>query len=295
MKLNGLLILASVLFGFASAGCDTDNETIDRKVTTPEEQNPALYARYLAALNAYKASEHYVIYTRMDNAPQVSTSPGDFLRALPDSLDYVALNNPLSDFDREDLPGVRAKGTKVLAVADCTDTSGAVAAVDAALTAVATEGLDGVAVVFGGPATDAARSAASAVAAKLVALGGKTVVFDGHPALVAAADRERYDYFIYDTSHSENVSALGRDVDYLTDYLGIPAGKLLLAAAPSQTLVDADLDAQPALVQAARCVLSFGPLAGLAVFGIADDYYHPTSNYVSTREAITYLNPTFNR
>lgn len=288
MKINRILCLAAALCGLLAAGCDTDIESIDRRTETPD--GSALYAEYLKALVAYKSSEHHIVYARMENAPQQSTSPKDFMRALPDSLDYVALMRPLSKFDREDLPSVQAKGTKVLAAADCSDPTQAAGALDAALAEAARCGLDGVALVFDGPVTDDARTSLAALAAKLATLDGKTVVFDGNPLTVAAADRDRYDFFVYDTSLSESVSALGRDVDYLTDYAGIPARKLLLAAAPSATIIDRQLDAQPALSVVPECVLSFGPLAGLAVHDVTEDYYDPLTNYRQTRLAISVLN-----
>lgn len=288
MKINSILCWAVALCGLLAAGCDTDTESIDRRTETPD--GSALHAEYLRALKNYKSSEHAIVYARMENAPAVSTSPKDFMRALPDSLDYVALMRPLSRFDREDLPRVQAKGTKVLAAAECSDPATASGALDAALREVAACGLDGVVLVFDGPVTDAARTSAATLASKLAALDGKTVVFDGNPLLVASADRDRYDYFVYDTALSENVSALGRDVEYLTGYAGIPARKLLLAAAPAATIVDRQLEAQPALSVVSECVLSFGPLAGLAVHDVTDDYYDPQTNYRRTRQAISLLN-----
>ena len=81
MKLNMITIFAAA--ALCLGACDNDVESIDRRTVGPEEQNPELYARYLAALNDYKATDHYLVYARMDNAPAVSTSPKDFMKALP--------------------------------------------------------------------------------------------------------------------------------------------------------------------------------------------------------------------
>ena len=96
MKQITILLASALTLVLSLAACDNEMETIDRRTVGPEAQDPALYAEYLKALSAYKASDHFLTYARMENAPEVSTSPRDYLHAMPDSLDYIALMRPLS-------------------------------------------------------------------------------------------------------------------------------------------------------------------------------------------------------
>lgn len=271
----------------------TDVETIDRKTVTPQEQNPALWAKYLASLRAYKSSKHYLTYARLENAPEVSTSPKDFLKALPDSLDYIALMRPLSAFDREDLPLLQSKGTKVLAWADCSDAATASSAVDAALGQIAEYDLDGIVVAFRGNPDDASAAVEGAIASKIAALNDKVVLFEGNPAFVAAGNRDKYDFYVLDTSETNNVFTVREEVDYTIDRLGIPASKLLLAAAPADKIDNNLLKPVPALGEIAKCVMAYGPLAGLGIFDTTADYYSPNVSYPRTKGAINLLNPAY--
>lgn len=59
------LILALLIpAAYCFTACDTDIEPIDQQIIKPDQQDPAQYAAYLAALKAYKASEHYVVYAK---------------------------------------------------------------------------------------------------------------------------------------------------------------------------------------------------------------------------------------
>lgn len=111
------LILALLIpAAYCFTACDTDIEPIDQQIIKPDQQDPAQYAAYLAALKAYKASEHYIVYASLANAPAVPGSEKAFLRSLPDSLDIVALENAgnLTEYDIEDIPQAQAKGTLLL-------------------------------------------------------------------------------------------------------------------------------------------------------------------------------------
>lgn len=268
------------------ASC-TEVETIDRTTLKPEQQNPELHARYLAALCDYKQSEHFLTYARMDNAPEVSTSPRDYLHAMPDSLDMIALRRPLSRFDLQDLPAVQAKGTKVLAWADCADAATAAAAVRAALEQIAACGLDGLVLSCGATPLDGALLTEAAT------LTGKTLIFEGDPALVPPESREKIDLYVRDVTGVNNVFTLQTEVDYILERVGIPAAKLLLATTPDSRMDDAALHAQEALPLVARAVMTYGPLAGIAVYDIGKDYYDPSTNYRRTKQAIALLNPAY--
>ena len=113
------LCLLSVFLLMVPVSCDdwTEMEIHDSEINGFKEQNPEQYAAYTQKLRAYKAAKHALVYARLDNAPEVSSSEKDFLRALPDSIDLVSMRNAgrLSGFDREDMKLVRTDyGTRVL-------------------------------------------------------------------------------------------------------------------------------------------------------------------------------------
>lgn len=277
----------------ALAACNADIEPVGQSMVPPKEQNPAQWAEYMKVLQAYKRSEHYTIYARFDNAAEKVVSEKNCLRSLPDSLDIVALENPLSQFDREDLAELQEKSTRVLLTVDCSDPAAAAANVDGALAAIAADGLDGIAIRFTGAVTDAAKAAGTAVAAKLGTLNGKTVVFEGNPSFIGDADRERYDFVVADVTAVSSLFALQHEIDFLVNRLGIENTKLLLGTSFSATILDESLEEQAAMPAAARCVMTCGPLAGLALSGVNDDYYSPTVNYPQTKAAIHLLNPAY--
>lgn len=287
MKLKQLIGIFGAL---VLAACDTDIEPIDQRFVGPDGQDPASYGAYMDALRSYKQSAHYVVCARFDNNPAKVTSEKECLRSMPDSLDIVMLANPLSAFDREDLPGVQRKSTKVLLTADCSDPATAVQTVDKALASVAADGLDGVVISYLGAVTDATRTAEAAIAQKLAALSGKTFVFNGNAAFVAAANRDRYAYYLLDATTTENVYILQSDIDYLTGYLGIPAAKVIPAVTVSEMINDAQSQPQSATSEVAKTVMK-SALGGLALSGISSDYYDVTTIYPRVKAAIELLNP----
>lgn len=287
MKLKQLIGFFGLL---ALAACDADIEPVDQRLTTPEEQDPASYAAYVATLNAYKRSAHYTVCAVVDNAPEVIASEKNSLRSLPDSLDIVALVNPLSAFDREDVPAMQRKGTRVVLTADCSDPAAAAAAVDKALAAVAADGLDGLLLKFEGPVTDAARSASQAVVQKLATLGERTLLFSGNAAFVAAADREKFDFYLLDATQTASVFTLRSDVAYLTGYLGVAAAKVLPVVKPFGSINDAEGRAQEAPILAAQQAAALA-LGGIAFADASSDYYSVQGTYPHIRGAIELLNP----
>lgn len=58
MKQITILLASALTLVLSLAACDNEMETIDRRTVGPEAQDPALYAEYLKALSAYKASDH---------------------------------------------------------------------------------------------------------------------------------------------------------------------------------------------------------------------------------------------
>lgn len=79
---------------FTLTACDTDVEAVDINEPGIEEQNPSLYADYLANLKAYKASNHKVVFGWFNNSAKLPASQGQTIAAVPDSLDYLVVTVP---------------------------------------------------------------------------------------------------------------------------------------------------------------------------------------------------------
>lgn len=293
-----ILPLVVLLLG-ASCSDWTETEAIENTVYKPWEQDPALWADYTAALRAYKQSEHYLSYARLHNSPAQAASEQDFMRCLPDSLDIVTLTNAdnFSAYDAEDMAVMREKGTRVLYQVDYAarkaEFSGEAALkayLDGVIASVAANGLDGYS--FTTDPLDAAATASIVATLSAAKTDGQLLVFEGNPLSVAAADREKLDYVVLDTEKTENTTEVRLQVLNATDYAGIAADRLLLAAEIDAPLQDADRTEYAAVALMARCVVEYGPLAGFAAYRIAGDYYHADRNYSTIREAIQTLNPS---
>ena len=294
-----LILPVVVLLLGASCSDWTETENIDNTVLKPWEQDPALWADYMAALRAYKASEHYLSYARLHNSPSPAASEQDFMRCLPDSLDIVTLTNAdnFSAYDAEDMAVMREKGTKVLyqvdyaaRKAEFADAAALKTYLNGVIAAVAANDLDGYS--FTADPLDAAATASIVATFSAAKTDGQLLVFEGNPLSVAAADREKLDYVVLDTETAANTTEVRLQVLNATDYAGIAADRLLLAAEIDAPLQDADRTEYAAVELMARCVVEFGPLAGFAAYNIAGDYYHADRNYSTIREAIQTLNPS---
>lgn len=294
-----LILPVVVLLLGASCSDWTETENIDNTVLKPWEQDPALWADYMAALRAYKASEHYLSYARLHNSPSPAASEQDFMRCLPDSLDIVTLTNAdnFSAYDAEDMAAMHEKGTKVLYQVDYAarkaEFSGEAALktyLDGVIAAVAANGLDGYS--FTADPLDAAATATIVATLSAARSDGQLLVFEGNPLSVAEADRAKLDFVVLDTEKAENTTEVQLLVLNATGYAGIAPEKLLLAAEIDAPLQDADRTEYAAVELMARCVVEYGPLAGFAAYNIAGDYYHADRNYSTIREAIQTLNPS---
>ncbi len=293
-----ILPLVVLLLG-ASCSDWTETEAIENTVYKPWEQDPALWADYTAALRAYKQSEHYLSYARLHNSPAQAASEQDFMRCLPDSLDIVTLTNAdnFSAYDAEDMAVMREKGTKVLYQVDYAarkaEFSGEAALkayLDGVIASVAANGLDGYS--FTADPLDAAATASIVATLSAAKADGQLLVFEGNPLSVAEADRAKLDFVVLDTEKAENTTEVHLQVLNATDYAGIAANRLLLAAEIDAPLQVADRTEYAAVALMARCVVEYGPLAGFAAYNIAGDYYHADRNYSTIREAIQTLNPS---
>ena len=123
MKRNSIfktLFSAMTLVAVASCSDWTDVESIKLNTPTIEEQNPELYAQYVKSLNEFKTSEHQVVITSIDNVSTIPTSRSQHLTDMPDSIDYICLNNimEVSEVNASEMEEVRRLGTKVLGLVD---------------------------------------------------------------------------------------------------------------------------------------------------------------------------------
>lgn len=294
-----LILPVVVLLLGASCSDWTETENIENTVLKPWEQDPALWADYMAALRTYKASEHYLSYARLHNSPSPAASEQDFMRCLPDSLDIVTLTNAdnFSAYDAEDLAAMHEKGTKVLYQVDYAarkaEFSGEAALkayLDGVIAAVAANGLDGYS--FTADPLDAAATVTIVATLSAARSDGQLLVFEGNPLSVAEADRAKLDFVVLDTEKAENTTEVLLQVLNATGYAGIAPEKLLLAAEIDAPLQDEDRTEYAAVELMARCVVEYGPLAGFAAYNIAGDYYHAEMNYQTIRTAIQTLNPS---
>lgn len=91
-KLFAIALSATVL---SFPACDdwTEPESLDLHNPSLEEQNPQLYQDYLQDLKNYKAGEHKLMLVSFDNPLGDPSKQAERLTALPDSLDFINLNN----------------------------------------------------------------------------------------------------------------------------------------------------------------------------------------------------------
>lgn len=303
MNMKPKLTIRLLLLGVAAAAltaCSdwTEMETVENQVNKPWEQDPELWAEYTAALRAYKQSEHFIVYARLHNSPEKSSSEQDFMRCLPDSLDIVTLTNAdnFSEFDAEDMAMMHEKGTRVLYQIDYAarksefaDTQALDAYLERVIAAVAANGMNG----YSFTTDPLAAEATARIVEKLSAAKseGQIIVFEGSPLSLAAADRARIDYIALDTEKIENVQEVKLQILNATGYAGIAPEKLLLSAEISAPLFDEERTEFAAVEEMARRVVEFGPVGGLAAYNISEDYYHAEMNYQTIRTAIQTLNP----
>ena len=107
---SGLCLALGMAASFSLSSCEdwTEVESLDIHTPSLEEQNPQLYEDYLKDLNEYKAGNHKIVMVSLEN----STDPikqAERLSVLPDSVDYICLNNPdgLASTELEEIEKVR--------------------------------------------------------------------------------------------------------------------------------------------------------------------------------------------
>lgn len=114
-KFSAMMLLASVL---AITSCNdwTDVESIQLNTSTLEGKNPQLYADYLKDLNRYKSEEHKLTFVSFSNPQGAPGKQAERLIAVPDSVDFICLNNPdnLSPESLAEMAKIREKGTRTV-------------------------------------------------------------------------------------------------------------------------------------------------------------------------------------
>lgn len=92
-RLFGAVLYTSVL---SLPACTdwTEPESLTLHSSSLEEQNSQLYQDYLLDLKNYKASEHKVMIVSFDNPGNNPSKQAEHLTTLPDSIDFINLNNP---------------------------------------------------------------------------------------------------------------------------------------------------------------------------------------------------------
>ena len=306
-KLYSGLFLLLILILSASCSDWNDIEAVDIDPQHAKDQNPELWARYMESLRIYKQERtHYITYGSFKNGTKQSKNEGAYLRSVPDSLDIVTLANSenITAYDREDIPSLQEKSTRVLYLVDyakkMTELADAAALstwLDKAVATATELKLDGFAFnglpSYGGTdAEQAARKEAARLIVSKLSAFGKTLVFEGDPAFVDAADLSKLDYVVLNTTDIENAVNLKLHVVNILETYALSKEKLLLAAKIGSKLTDEDLNKLDAVTEMTNRVISLGPLGGLAIYALGDDYYQAKMNYQTSRMAIQTMNPS---
>lgn len=281
LKITAITILALILF----AGCSKWNKTESVGLVTsrPWERDPQLWEKYMEDLRSYKSRKHSLVYVRFDNAAEKPGSEKNFMRCLPDSLDFVSLTNAenFSAYDAEDMEWMRGVGTKVLYQVDWAREIN----FDKALKIAGDNGLAGFSL------TGISKENSSALSAAVSKLrGGGLLVLEGNPLLLSGEEISQIDYFVLPSETVENAYSLSNLLQDALDY-GVPGEKIILAVSLGGSWYDSSNAERPVVPSMADNVINFGPLAGLALYDIMSDYYSFDGNWLTLRKTISRLNP----
>lgn len=303
------LFLLLALLATASCSDWTDQKTVDIDPQHAKEQNPELWARYMEALRTYRQSKHFVTYGSFDNGAEKPKNEGAYLRSLPDSLDIVTPSHPesLTSYDCEDILLLQEKSIKVLYLVDytaqmstLTDAAKLGTWLDKSIATASQLGMDGFAIkgtpLYGGTEAEQAarREAAKLIVSKLSATVGdsKLLVFEGDPAFINTADLNKLDYVVLNTATIVSAVDLKLYVAGVIENFPSLKEKLLLSAKINEKLTNEEGEKLDAVTEMTNRVISLGPLAGLAIYALGDDYYHTKMNYETSRKAIQIMNPS---
>lgn len=294
------LLALALLVAFGASSCSdwTEEQPVKQDIVKPGDQDPEKYAQYLETLRSYKKSDHYLVFARMNNAPEVSVIERDFLRSMPDSLDVVSLRygDRITDYDVEDIPLVQKKGTRILYGFDPAEREEADLALylNSLIDRVRTLELNGISVVLSTPLSAQDEQTLVNVLSAVAGPGKSLLlVFEGNPEAISETNRSMFDYFVLPTSSMPNVLEVKNSILYGNGVCGIALDKIILSATPDGNIFDSNNKLQKAIPEMARCVVALGPVGGLDVYDIHVDYALNTEHkYMQVRSAIDLLNPS---
>ena len=301
------IVFLTLLCGIFSGCSDwTDVEPVDMETVRPDQQDPVLWAKYMAALKAYKSSGHLIAYTSFDNGVKDAIGESGFLRSLPDSLDVVSLNNGdnISAYDLEDIKVLQEKSTKVIYLIDyagraeeLSDLAKLDSYIEDVMSRVAEMNLDGFSFTGTPILGDVDQEAAALLLIeKLSTVAGsgkdKLLVFEGDPLFIPSSQMEKINYCVLNTQETENVTDLKMQLMDAIDNAMTPRSKLLLSATIGNEILDADKVPSSAIDAMSHYVLEMGPLAGLGIYNISIDYFTELGTYYQSRTAIQLMNPS---
>ena len=270
------------IISLASCSKWNKTESVDTDTTHPWERDPQLWEEYKADLRAYKQRSHNLVYVRFDNAAENPGSEKNFMRCLPDSLDYVSMTNAgnFSVYDAEDMEWMHSVGTKVLYQLDLSQA----ADIEKAVSTVKENGLDGFAL------SGITMANTGKAAETLSRLSGKGMIaYEGNPALIQDEDIDKIALFVLSSEAVENSYDLNNLIQDAVDH-GVPRDRILLAVSMNGSWYDSSNAEQPVVPSMADNVITFGPLAGLALYDIMSDYFHYEGNWLTLRQTISRLN-----
>lgn len=106
------LTIMSVL-AFSACNDWTDPESLQLLSPSFEEQNPQLYEDYIKDLNNYKLGKHKILFVSFNNPLGSPIKQAERLTVIPDSVDFIVLNNPNIDpVTQQEMIKIREKGIR---------------------------------------------------------------------------------------------------------------------------------------------------------------------------------------
>ena len=99
-------------------------------------------------------------------------------------------------------------------------------------------------------------------------------------------------YIALNTTDLTNVTELKLMIAGLPDSNSLPREKLLLSARIGDQIIDEKNEKQNAVYLMTDRMPAMGPLGGIAIYSIGNDYYNPKMNYENTRTVIQQMNPS---
>lgn len=303
VKSINILFTAFAIAVFISCSEWTDTESIPVESIFPWESEPELWEEYKADLRDYKSHEHTMVYVRFENSPENPISEKGSLRSLPDSIDIVSLTNAdnFSQFDAEDMAWMKSVGTKVLYQLDFagrmdefSDEAKLSAYIDGVIDAVNANGLDGYSFTGTPKSGDSQREEMSRkIVEKLdkARTSGQLIVFEGSHSFIAQEDISKIDFFVLPTENVERSWDLNNILTEARNY-GVSDDKILIAARLDGIWYNEENVEMPVIQAMADNVGRYGPMAGLALYGIEDDYFQMDGTWMTVRSAIERLNPS---